>query len=447
MQQNSTDMTRGKAGPLLVSFAVPLILANALQQLYNVVDSAVVGRLLGTEAFAAVGAAGWVYWLVVGVFIGLSHGFSVQIAQRIGAGDGPGMRSALFTAACMVFALSAFLSVLGVLLGRHVLVLLNTPENILDGAAVYLRLLFSGLLITAGYNLLSAALRASGNSRSPLASIVFATLLNIVLDVLFVMVLDMGIAGAALATLFAQTLSCAYCALALHRMEHLRLRRADMYLRRPVAQKLLSLGLPLAIRYSILTLGGLMMQYVINGFGYIFAAGIIAARKVTDFAEQVGEGLDEAMAVYVGQNHGADQWPRMRGGFRTGVGIALVCGALLAAGILLLGGPVVRFLLSDGAGVNEALDYGIRYLRVMAALVFIQQVRQVCRGGLEGLGDTVTPMLASFVEVVVRVCIMLTLPLALGERGIYLAEPAGWLLAGLLLLATFLVRTRRPALF
>lgn len=445
--RHTMDMTKQKTGRLLLSFAAPMIATNALQQLYNVADGAVVGQLLGTESFASVGSAGWVYWLALSVLVGFTQGFSVLLAQRFGAEDLRGMRRALFSAACLMAVFSVLLSLAGFFLSRSLLKALGTPGNIMDGAVLYLQYLFAGMLVTGAYNLLAASLRALGNGRAPLAAVVIASVLNIGLNILFVSVFSMGITGVAIATLISQVFACAFCAFALWRIEAARMRREDMAIDGQTMKRLLGLGWPLALRNGVIGLGGLAVQYVINGFGYVFVAGITAARKFTDFSAQIGEGLEGAVATFTGQNLGAGKMDRVRKGIRVGMLMALVSAAVLFVVLLLLGRPMLRLFLTDGPGVEAALDYGAKYLTVMSGALALQFAMQVFKAALEGIGDTVTPLLSGMLEALVRVLALLLLPFAIGVSGVYMAEPIGWGCAALLLFATLGLRVRKPKMF
>lgn len=441
--QGSLDMTRGDPRSHILAFALPMIATSTLQQLYNVVDSAVVGQLLGTEAFASVGAAGWLYWFGLNILIGLTQGFSIVMAQRHGASDTKGIHSALTASACLVLGATALLTLAGVLSARPVLLLLNTPVNVIDGAVVYLRYLFSGLLVTGMYNLTAAALRAFGDSKTPLIAMVIASLMNLGMNLLFIKAFALGIMGVAIATLLAQVLALCYCLLIIRHRGLLHRDGGPWRTDRHTLKRLCLLGGPLAVRNGVLSIAGLAVQYVINGFGYLFMTGMTAARKLTDITEQVGVGLNGAIALYVGQNVGAGQPARVREGMRTAVRIALVCAALAGAALIFLGKPLLRLFITDGDYAADAVAYGQAYLRVIGLTLILRYGMQILRAAMEGIGDTLTPMLTSAIELGVRVLVAFFLSMLVGAMGIYVAEPAGWLVAGIVLVLTYCIHMTR----
>ena len=432
------DMTTGNPTKLIVGFAIPMIFGNLFQQLYSMVDSIVVGRGVGVEALASVGAASYLDWLVLGILMGITQGFSILISQRFGAGDAMGLRKALTMAVLSALGLMVVMSVIAQLLTRPLLELLRTPENTIDGACLYIRIIFAGIPIIVTYNLLSAILRALGNSRTPLVAMIVAALINVALDLLFVMQLGWGIAGVAIATVIAQVCSCLVCFKALLSIDLIRLEKQDWKPDFKVIGDLFRLGLPVAFQNGIIAAGGLIMQYVINGFGFIFVAGITAGNKLYGLLEQAGVSVGNAVATYAGQNLGAGQLKRIRLGVRrasmVSIGISLVIMALM----FLLGRAIMMLYVSgDAATTGQVVDVGVQYLRVMSIMLPILYMLFIYRSALQGMGNTMIPMYSGIVELIMRVCMALLLSYWLGQNGIYFAEVSAWLGAEVLLMISY----------
>lgn len=439
---NTLDMTRGRITGLLAKFAVPLLLVNILQVLYTLIDSVVVGQLLGIDAFAAVGASWAYYWLFLSAILGVSQGFGTLFAQRFGAKDPEALRRAFAMACLLTVAGGAAFSAGGALLCGPALGWLGTPVDIIDQAAVYLRISTSGLWIAFGYNLLAAMLRGLGDSRTPLEAMILSTLLNIALDL--ILVAPLGVAGVAMATLISQSVACAYCLRKLRRVPQAKLARADFRWDAKAAGALLRLGLPLGFRNAVISVGGLAVQNAINGYDTVFVAGITASRRLNDLLWIIGSALDGALATFVAQNFGAKQLARIRHGVAIGrnmmIGAAVVILALaLVFGRTLLG----LFFSGEAALAGEVLDVAQRQLTVTALGVPVLYMLFLYRSALQGLGNAMIPMLSGFLELGLRlVCVLLLLPL-LGEWSVYLADAAGWAVAAPLLYVAYVVVFRR----
>ena len=236
------DMTKGSPLKLILGFALPLMFGNIFQQLYSMVDTIVVGRVVGVEALASVGAASWLDWLVLGIVMGMTQGFGILMAQRFGAEDREGLRRSITMSVYLSVIMAVVFTIVSLLITRPLLELLQTPDNTIDGAERYIRIIFSGIAIIVTYNMLSNVLRALGDSRTPLYAMITASLVNIGLDILFVAVFNMGIAGVAIATLIAQVCACVYCFIGIRKISFLRLAKEDWRLDKGVIRRLLALG-------------------------------------------------------------------------------------------------------------------------------------------------------------------------------------------------------------
>ena len=435
------DMTRGAPARLIISVALPLMLGTIFQQLYSLVDSAVVGQLLGVDAFAAVGAASFFGWLAFSVVLGMTQGFGVLFAQRFGAKVG--LKRAVAMAVLLAFALSAAMTALFLLCVRPVLVLVRTPEALLPGALAYLHWTLGGLIVTFFYNTAASLLRALGDGRTPLVAVILSSVLNIVLDVLFVAAFHMGIGGVACATLIAQFFSFLYCIAKLRTYQVARPVRTDFTPEPSTLRELMRLGTPLALRDAIISIGGLFVQSVINGFGVLFVAGTTAARRCFGLIEMAGAALDGAIATYVGQNFGAGEHARIRTGVRTSARIALACAIVMAALTFLLGRPLLGLLLPSSAESAQAIDIGYANLCAIALCLPALYLLYIYRSALQGIGRPLAPMLSGFVELLLRIATVYLLPRIMGPWGVYLADPVGWIGAALLLGGSYAVANRK----
>lgn len=432
------DMTVGKPAGLIFFFALPLMMGNICQQLYIVVDSAIVGQVAGVEALAAMGAAEWINWLVMGVVGGFAQGFSIMVAQRFGAGDIPGLRKAVGVSVTLTGIVSLLTIAIGIPVTRPLLKLLNTPENIIGGAVSYLYIIIGCALITGAYNILACILRALGNSKTPLIAMLVAAGVNIALDFVFVMGLKMGVAGAALGTVIAQAVAMVICYLAVRKIPELKFTRSDFALTRGITGTIFRLGLPVAFQNTIISAGGLVIQYVINGYGFLYVAGFTATNKLYGLIEVAGASYGFAIATYVGQNLGAGRFDRIRKGMRSGFAMAMAT----CAGVMLCAFLFGRFLLSmfisgDPAETAQVLDIAFRYLMFMTVSLPILYLLHPYRCALQGMGNTFIPMLSGGMELICRISTILILPMLIGELGIYFSEPAAWLGAELILMISY----------
>lgn len=439
--KRALDMTRGNPARLMGRFALPMMAGYALQQLYTIADSAVIGRLIGVEAFAAVGASSWLNWMVTSVILGLTQGFAVPLAQRFGAGDVNGLRRTLAMSALWCFAFAALLTPACMLAARPLLRLLKTPEQILEGAWVYLEFMFAGIGVALLYNLAANALRALGDSVTPVRAMVASSLINVALDVLFVAWFHWGIPGVALGTLVAQLAACGYCIRALLRLPAARLSRADWRIHRAALKELIRMGGPLALRNGVTAVGGLAVQYVINGYGVVYVAGMTAAKKLYGIMELIGAALDGALATYVAQNFGARQYGRVREGVRLAVWMALASSIAIGALLIGFGRGLLSLFVVESA--PEVLEAGYRCLVIMSASLPALYLLFMYRSALQGIGNALIPTLSGVVELALRVAAVAVLPHLWEQTGVYLAESAGWVGAMVLLAVSYACAQRR----
>lgn len=452
MASHIKNMTEGKPARLLLTFSLSLVAGNVFQQLYTVVDTMVVGKYLGVGALAAVGASDWLNWLMLGVIQGLTQGFGIKMAQEFGAGREDDLRKSVGSSAVLSALSAVALMVLGQLAARPVLMLLQTPAEIMEYSLLYLRIMFAGVPIVMLYNLLACILRSFGDSRTPLNAMIVASLTNIVLDYLFVMGFAWGIAGAAAATLIAQAVSSVFCFWYIKKITFLKMAKGDFQLQKDRTIRLFLLGLPMAFQNGIIAIGGMIVQFVVNGYGVIFIAGFTATNKLYGLLEIAATSYGYAMVTYVGQNLGAGKIERIRSGMRAAMGIAMTTSIFIALSMLLLGKYILGLFISGTPEVVEqTMQIAYFYLAVMSVCLPILYVLHVTRSAIQGMGNTVLPMLSGVAEFIMRTLSVILLPMLMGERGIFFAEIAAWIGADVVLLASYftvmksLMSIRRPA--
>ena len=429
------DMTAGKPVALILAFAIPILAGNLLQQLYNLVDSLIVGRILGVTALAAVSASGWLDWAVLSIPMGLAQGFSIQAAQYFGANRPEELRRTVGQSILIAVFATALLEAASQLLLHPVLIWMKTPVETFSLTEGYLRIIYGGLPVVMAVNVLNGFLHVLGNSRTPLAALAIASAANMLLDWFFVGYCRMGINGGACATVIAQVISALISFRTIRRLYMLHPEKKDLYPDRRMMARLIRLGVPIAFQNVIIAVGGLILQGVVNGFGFIFMAGYNAASRLQGLVEMAGASVGSAVGTFTGQNIGAGKKDRVYRGLhssaRISVGMALGIGAVM----VLLGRQILSMFIQDEPGLAEqVLSFGYQFLCVMAAGLPMLYLLFVYRSTLQGLGNTVIPMISGFVELGMRVGCALLLPLFFGVWGIYTAEIAAWIGAGVLLI-------------
>ena len=440
------NMTQGAPARLIFTFAIPLMLGNVCQQLYTVVDTAIVGQALGVNALAALGAADWLNWLVLGVIQGFAQGFSIYMAQRFGADDEESLNRSIGATISIAAAISVVLLVLSQVTMDPILRAMNTPEEVIGGAFTYLRIMFAGIPIIMAYNVLASILRALGDSRTPLYAMLIASVINIVLDLVFVMVFHWGIAGAVVATVIAQLFAGLYCLRAVLRVHIIKLKK-EYFLPDPVmARRLLGLGLPVAAQNMIIAVGGMVVQSVVNRYGVLFVAGFTATNKLYGILEIAATSFGYAVTTYVGQNLGGGLLGRIKKGLHSATWIALLTSAVITAAVLLLGRfAVALFISGTPEEVALSTEVAVHYLNIMSICLSVLYMLHIYRSALMGLGDTVMPMASGIVEFLMRIGVAIFLPALMGQEGIFYAEVAAWAGAAVLLVATYFVRMKKLA--
>jgi len=440
MTPKTQDMTTGRPISLLVRFSMPLMVGNVFQQLYTVVDTMVVGKALGVGALAALGAADWLNWMMLGMIQGFTQGFAILMAQAFGAKDFTALRKTVWNSALLCVISAVLLVLLGQWLLAPVLRLMQTPAEIIGDSELYLRIMFAGIPVVMAYNLLASILRSLGDGKTPLNAMIVAALTNIALDLLFVLVFHWGIAGAAAASVISQGVSGIYCYGKIRKIEVLTLSRQNFIPEKLLSGHLLALGSPMAAQNAIIAIGGMIIQGVVNGYGVAFIGGFTAANKLYGVLEIAATSYGYAMITYVGQNLGAGKLRRIRSGMRSATAVAIVTSLVITIVMLIFGKQIIgAFLSGTDSEVTEALKVGYTYLSIMSICLPVLYILHVTRSAVQGMGNTVLPMVSGIAEFVMRTGGVLLLPMFLGEIGIFIAEVSAWAGADLILIPSYFV--------
>lgn len=444
MKSRIKDMTQGKPAGLIISFSLPLMLGNVFQQLYTVVDTMIVGKALGVEALAALGANDWLYWMFLGMVQGISQGFGILMAREFGAKQFERLKKVTGNAVLLSVVCSALLLILGQLIAKTALQLLNTPDKIIGDALLYLRIMFIGIPIAMGYNLLACVLRALGDGQTPLNAMILASLINIILDIIFVLIFRWGIAGAAIATLIAQFVSGIFCILRLSKIDFMRLGKEHYCIDFSLSRRLLGLGMPMASQNAIIAIGGMTIQGVVNGYGVAFMGGFTAANKLYGVLEIAASSYGYAMITYTGQNLGANRIDRIRYGVRSATIISIATSLLISIVMIVLGKPIVgAFISGPPQEIIEATRVGYIYLAIMSICLPVLYILHVTRSSLQGLGNTILPMVSGIVELIMRISGVVILPVLIGENGIFIAEVLAWVGADMILIPSYFITLKK----
>ncbi len=439
------NMTKGHPGRLLMVFALPLMAGNVFQQLYTVVDTAIVGRGVGMDALAALGTVDWLNWMFLGIAQGFAQGFSVRMSQKLGQGDLEGLKRTLgISAVLSVLVALAALAVAQLGLDRF-LDILAVPGDLRPQAALYSRIILLGIPAMVFYNYTASVLRAVGDSKTPLLAMVAAALSNIVLDCVAVFWLDWGIAGAAAATVAAQILAGGLCTVRILKTPILRFRKGHMAWDGAMARDLMGLGVPVAAQNVIISVGGMAMQTVVNRFDTAFIAGFTATNKLYGILEIAASSYGYAVTTYTGQNYGAIRYDRIKKGITWAVIISLATSALIGGLMVLFGREITMLFISreDPVLAAAAGDTAYQYLTVMALCLPLLYLLFAYRSALQGMGNTRIPLLSGVVEFVIRVGGAVLIGITLWQQGMFYAEVSAWAGAAVLLAAAYYYHAAR----
>ena len=427
------DLTSGSPLKVILMFTLPLVLGNLFQQFYALADTIIVGRFCGVSALASVGATGSVNYLILGFVIGVCNGFAIPIAQLFGARDYKDLRRHVANAAWLCIAGSVVLTVATVALTRPMMELMQTPDDILDGAVVYIGWIFAGIPFIFLYNMVAAIMRALGDSKTPLYFLILTSALNIGLDLVFIIPFHMGVLGAALATDISQVISGVLSFAYLRRkFDVLKMEKGDIAYSKKACGRLLGIGVPMGLQCSITAIGSVIMQWAVNVLGSTAVAAVTAAGKTQSLLTVPLESIGTAMATYAGQNLGASRMDRVRQGVNSALLIILVY-ALASAFILHFTDVQIMSLFLDTAKEVDIVNMGREYLFWNSVFFIPLGALIVWRYTIQGLGFSTLAMMAGVAEMVARTAVAIVLVPILGYFGAELSNPAAWVAACLFL--------------
>lgn len=440
MSRTTRNMTEGSPVRHVLLFALPLMLGYICQQLYTMTDAAIVGRFAGVEALSAVGCTDWLSWMGFSLVTGFMQGFGIPISQRFGAGDMKGMRRCISTCMILGLLIAAAFTLVGTALVRPMLRWIGTNERIFDSAAEYLTILYAGILCTAVNHLFGTFLRAVGNSRVPFLAMIVSAVINIALDLWFVVGLRWNVKGAAVATVISQAIAAAFCAAAFFRIEVLRFPKGEFTFDRGDAKKAMRLAAPMALQYVLISVGGLFVQARVNAFGFVYVAGFAATGKFCGLQEQAAIAYGQACTTYVGQNLGAGRMDRVRSGIRKTAILALVTSFVMGGFMILIARPALSLFIEPGAD-PRVTQVALNYLYAMSGTLCTLYLLMVYRSSLYGLGDTLRPAISSLIQVAMRIAAAWLGTIWFGRGAINFAETAAWLGALIMMYLVFRYRT------
>lgn len=432
MRRTDADMTQGTIWKQFIAFSVPMAIGLLFQQLYNTVDTLVVGQFVGKEALAAVGSTGSIVNMMVGLCAGLSTGASVVISQSYGAHDYKRLHDAVHTTISVTILMCLVATIIGLIIIDPMLRMMDTPEDVFPESKLYLTIYFAGVSGLLLYNMGSGILRAVGDSRRPLYFLIFSALLNTAFDLLFVIVFKLGVAGVAAATVLAQVFSAILVLATLTRDDSAYgIRWRELGIRKAELSQILSIGLPSGVQQAITAFSNVFVQSYINAFGSACMAGYSSYNKLDAFILIPVQAIALASTTFVGQNWGANKPERARQGVRQALIISLIATISLTAGMVLLSRPLLRLFSPD----NEVIDYGVRFINLVTPFYFTICFNQIFGGALRGIGNAKAPMIIMLSSFVVfrQIYLFTTKLLGVGFVAVALAYPMGWIVCSSLL--------------
>ncbi len=430
MKSKILNMTEGNPTALLLTFSIPMFIGNIFQQMYNLVDSVIVGQFIGKDALAAVGSTSTIGFLFFALCNGVASGGGIITSQYFGSGDEDNVKSSILNSGYILMLMSFVIGIIAALLSKPLLIFLNTPANIYDDALIYMYMQCLGLPLVGLYNYASSMLRALGDSKTPLYFLIFASILNVGLDLLFVCVFHWGVLGAALATGFAQLISGMSCLIyALRYNPYFKMERKHFRIQKNIIFGTLRIGIPLSLQFSLIAISCMALQRVVNGFGPAAVAAFTATGRVEQLLHQPYGTLCAALSTYSGQNLGAKKHDRIRLGFRKSL-IMMTIFSLIMLPLMQFGSEaIIKIFVNDA----EVIRYGATGLRITSIFYLFLGVIYMIRGVLNGVGDAAFSLINGIVEVVCRITIPLfitTFPL-IGVWGIWWSTGITWVISAL----------------
>ena len=423
------NMTEGRPFVLLARFALPLLIGNLFQQLYNLADSVIVGRLLGADPLAAVGASSSVTFLFFALCNGIGNGGGIVTAQCFGDGNTKMVKRCIINTGYVMVIFPLIIGIIAFFCSKGILTVLGTPENIMADALAYAKTMCVGIVFVAIYNYIAAMLQALGDSKTPLKFLITACCINIVLDIAFIKFLNMSVIGAGIATVIAQFISGAGCILySLKTNEYFKFTRDDFTFDKALTVRILKLGFPLSLQFSLISISCMALQFVVNSFGSVAIAAFTAVSRIEQIIHQPYGTLGTALSNYTGQNYGAKKGERIKKGFASGMLLMLIFSLIMLPIMQLLGDDIIHLFVEDAA----VIAMGGKALRITSWFYVVLGLIYVCRGVQNGLGDGFFALLNGIIEIIGRFCvpiILTSMPL-FGVWGIWWSVGFVWLLSG-----------------
>jgi len=425
-----SDMTKGSPVKLLLSFTFPMLIGNLFQQIYNIVDSMIVGKFVGADALAAVGATGSVNFLFFSICFGLAAGIGIIISQYFGAKDDEYVKRSIANSIYVVMLSAILMGVLGFVLSGPVLRFLNTPDNIIADSILYMRITCLGLISVAAYNGISAILRALGDSRTPLVFLVIATMLNVVLDLFFVIVFKWGVAGVAVATIISQGVAALGCFwFAFRENPYFFISKEDLQLDKTIIKKCIKLGFPIAVQSSMIAISLVALQSVVNTFGSVVVAAFTVTSRIEQLVQQPYNSLATALSTYTGQNVGANQIERVKNGFMKSF-IIMGCFTLCMLPLVQFFGHFIMNLFVDEV---EVIELGTKALKITSWFYLSLGIIYITRGLLNGAGDVTYSLINGVIEMIGRIGFAkpLTMIPGIGVWGLWVTTALTWFITAI----------------
>lgn len=436
-RSNVYDMTKGRELPLLLKFSIPMLFGNIFQQLYNLVDSIIVGQFVGANALGAVGATGSSTFLLFSLCNGLSIGIGILIAQYFGANNTENVKKSIANAIYVVVVSGVIMSLLGVIVTRPVLELLKTPAAIIEDSVTYMRIACAGTIAVIGYNAMASILRALGDSKTPLIFLVIASVINVILDLTFIICFQMGVAGAAIATIISQAISTIGCIIfAVARNPYFKLEKEHLKVDSKIISKSIKIGIPVAFQNSLIAFSCIVLQGVVNTFGETIVTVYTTSNRIEQLVQQPYNSLGAAVSTFTGQNMGADKIDRVKRGYRISVVIVVIISAIMFVFMQLFGGNVISLF----TGEQEIVRLGSKALKITSCFYFGLGMIYVSRALLNGAGDAIASMINGFVEVIGRVFfpVILIHVFSVGYLGVWYTTGLTWTITGLTVFIRYL---------
>ena len=430
--QNSAvlNMTEGNPVSLIIKFSIPMLIGNLFQQLYNLVDSIIVGQFVGPQALAAIGVTGSVTFLFFALCNGFGSGGGIITSQAFGKGDEDEVRSSISNTGYIMFVFPLVVGIIAYFLIDPVLNILETPADIMADARAYLGIMCVGLIFVSLYNYVSSMLRALGDSKTPLYFLIFSCILNTILDAIFVCVFHMGVVGAGIATVISQLVSgISSLVYAILKNEYFHMKRKDLKFNGAISKKIIKLGFPLSLQFSLIAISCMALQRVVNSFGSVAVAAFTATSRIEQIIHLPYQTLGAALATYTGQNYGARKYDRIIMGYRKSLMLMAIFSILMLPIMQFFGAGIIRIFVED----EEVIVMGAKALQITSFFYIMLGLIYVVRGVLNGLGDAFFALLNGIVEVIGRfiVPVMLTGVATIGLWGIWWSVGIVWLISGL----------------